>query len=245
MISSLSAPRRLRFAFPAVLTLASMFCGYISLTSTFSGSFRLAAWLIAVGGVFDALDGPVARMLGAQSKFGAELDSFADAVTFGIAPAFLFYRSYFSHWGVVGLLLGFMPIVATVIRLSRYNLSAGGTDRDYFRGFTSTANGFLLASFVLFSHELSKLPAFSAVAAALVVLSSILMVSGVPYMTISKFTAGGVWRTPQGRLWMPVALVVVLFPAKAFFPAMLTVMFQGPLGPRIEHALHHLPGIRR
>lgn len=237
--------RWLRPTAPATVTIAGMFCGYLSLALTFQRSWIAAAWLIAAGGMLDALDGPVARRLRAESRFGAELDSFTDLVTFGLAPAVLFYWAFFSHWGPVGLACGFLPVVASMLRLTRYNLTAAGGNREYFRGFTSTANGCLLASFVLFSHGFWQHSIVSVIAVCLVVLSSILMVSGIPYMSIGKFMGGGVWKTPQGGFWIPVAVLVMLFPAKAFFPAMLTVMVQGPLGPRIEHALHHLSSIRR
>ncbi|GAC1471452.1 MAG: CDP-diacylglycerol--serine O-phosphatidyltransferase [Chloroflexota bacterium] len=242
---SLFTSRHVRVTVPAVLTLASMFCGYLSVTFTVKGAFVTAAWLIVASGVLDALDGPLARALHAANHFGGELDSFADLVSFGVAPSFLLYRAFFTHWGIAGLAIGFMPIMATALRLTRYNLTTDGEDHDYFRGFTSTANGCLLASFLLFSHGLPGYIPIQGVGAGLVVVSCALMVSGIPYMSIGKFTAGGVWRTPQGALWMPVWLTVVLFPAKAFFPAMLTLMLQGPLGPRIEQALHHVHGIHR
>lgn len=245
MHRSLPVTPRLRPVIPSVVTIAGMFCGYLSLILTFKHSWLAAAWLIAAGGMLDAFDGPVARRLRAESKFGAELDSFTDLVTFGLAPALLFYWAFFSAWGVVGLAFGFLPVVASMLRLTRYNLTATTGNREYFRGFTSTANGCLLASFVLFSHDLWHHPFISVIAAVLVTLSAVLMVSGVPYMSIGKFMGGGVWKTPQGSFWFPVAMLVLLFPAKALFPAMLTVMFQGPLGPRIEHVFHHLQSIRR
>lgn len=248
MRRTLPRPQYLRAALPAAVTVAGMFCGFFSLTLTLGHSFLMAAWMIPLGGVLDACDGPVARRLGVAGKFGAELDSFTDLVTFGLAPALLCYSVYFRHWGPLGLALGLLPVVATALRLARYNLTEPGVDREYFRGFTSTASGCLLASFILFSHDLSRHAPFSLVAAGLVVVASVLMISGVPYMSIGKYIGGGVWKTPQGTFWIPITLIVLIFPAKALFPALLTVMFQGPLGPRIEPVLHHLqhvPGLRR
>jgi CDP-diacylglycerol--serine O-phosphatidyltransferase len=232
-------------AVPSAVTTAGMFCGFLSLSSTLHRSYVLAAWLIAIGGVLDACDGPIARRLGVAGRFGGELDSFADLITFGMAPALLCYSVFFSHWGIGGLILGFLPVVATTIRLARYNLTEPGGDRTYFQGFTSTASGCLLASFVLFTHDLAQHAPVSPVAAALIALASVLMISGVPYMSIGAFIGGGVWKTPQGTFWIPISLVVAIFPAKALFPALLTVMVQGPLGPRIEPVLHHVPGLRR
>jgi CDP-diacylglycerol--serine O-phosphatidyltransferase len=248
MDRTLVRPRHLRAGVPSAVTLAGMFCGFLSMAQTLDRSYVMAAWLIAIGGVLDACDGPVARRLGVAGKFGMELDSFTDLVTFGLAPALLCYSVYFHHWGAPGLLLGFLPAAATTIRLARYNLTEPGVDREYFQGFTSTASGCLLASFILFTHDLARHVPLAPAAAALVILSSILMISGVPYMSIGKYLAGGVWKTPQGTFWIPIGLIVLIFPAKALFPALLTVMFQGPLGPKIEPVLHHLqhmPGLRR
>jgi CDP-diacylglycerol--serine O-phosphatidyltransferase len=237
-----------RAAVPSAVTLAGMFCGFLSMAQTLDRSYVTAAWLIAAGGVLDACDGPIARRLRVAGNFGMELDSFTDLVTFGLAPALLFYSAYFRQWGVAGLLLGFLPVAATTIRLARYNLTEPGVDREYFRGFTSTASGCLLASYILFTHDLVRHIPLAPAAAALVILSSILMISGVPYMSIGKYIGGGVWKTPQGTFWIPIGLAVLIFPAKALFPALLTVMVQGPLAPRIEPVLHHLqhmPLLRR
>jgi CDP-diacylglycerol---serine O-phosphatidyltransferase len=230
--------RQLQVILSAGITLIGMFCGYLSVSFTLKGAFITAAWFIVAGGVLDALDGPIARVLRGTSEFGGELDSFADLICFGLAPSLLIYRVYFSQWGVVGLVLSFLPTMVCALRLTRYNLAPTDDNPGYKLGFTSTANGLLLASFVIFSRDFSGSYGFPAIAAALVLVSCGLMVSTIPYMTVGKFMAGGVWRTPQGALVLPIVLAVVLFPAKAFFPAMVAMMLQGPLGPRIEHVLH-------
>jgi CDP-diacylglycerol---serine O-phosphatidyltransferase len=235
----------LRSGLPTVFTLTSMFCGYLSVTFTLKGSFLIAAWLIIGSSALDACDGLLARALRSNSEFGGEVDSFADLISFGVAPSLLLYLVYFKHWGIPGLVVSFLPTMVTAVRLTRYNLGLTTSDREYFGGFTSTANGCLLASFVLFAHDLPQQDLFRFIAAGLVLISCVLMVSGVPYMTLGKYTGGGVWKTKQGALWMPVWVSVALFPDKAFFPAMLTVMLQGPLAPRIEQMVHHVHGIRR
>ncbi len=222
-----------------------MLCGYLSVIATLSGSITAAAWWIVAGGVLDAFDGPIARRMRVESNFGGELDSFSDLVTFGVAPSLLCYQAYFHHWGPPGMALGFLPMMAAALRLARYNLTVKTGSREYFTGFTSTANGCLLASFVIFSQAISWHAAYQPIATGLVLVSSLLMVSGVPYMTLSKYAGGGVWKTPQGAIWAPVGVTVLLFPDKAFFPAMLTLMLQGPLGPRIEQVFHHRHGNRQ
>ena len=245
MFTSSITSRLLRTSIPASITLTSMFCGYLSVTFTLKGAFTTAAWLIICSGILDAIDGPAARALHTDSKFGGELDSFADLVSFGVAPSLLFYRAYFAPWGAPGLVLSFLPTMISALRLTRFNITSGTEKGEYFSGFTTTASACLLASFLLFCHDLWGERVFPGMAAGLVVVASVLMLSRVRYITITKFTSEGLWRTPKGALCLPVAISVVVFPSKAFFPAMVALMLQGILGPRIEQAVHHLEGIRR
>ncbi|MBV9278450.1 MAG: CDP-diacylglycerol--serine O-phosphatidyltransferase [Chloroflexi bacterium] len=245
MFTSLFGSPRVRAILPGCVTLLAMFCGYVSVTFTLKGAYITAAWLIVCGGILDALDGSLARLLRADTKFGGELDSFADLVSFGIAPSLLFYRAYFSSWGTIGVLLSFAPTMMGALRLTRYNLTDTGGQRDYFSGFTTTASASLLASFLLFNNDVWGRHDFPDIAAALVLLCSILMVSRVRYATLARLMSTGVWRPPKGILLLPLAVSIVLFPAKAFFPAMLVLMLEGLLHRPIGHALHHVDGIRR
>jgi len=84
----------IRRAIPNLFTLSNLFCGFISIVFTANGDFKNAAILILIGMMLDSMDGRLARMLNAQSEIGKELDSLADIVTFGVAPAILVYYAY-------------------------------------------------------------------------------------------------------------------------------------------------------
>jgi CDP-diacylglycerol--serine O-phosphatidyltransferase len=121
----------------------------------------VAGWLIFAGMIFDVLDGRVARMYGAASRFGAELDSLCDVVTFGVAPAFLLLKmgpTPFDHWIFYRVLFvtSTLYVVCTIVRLARFNVETG-LDADshrYFRGLPSPAAAGCLASVAVFRYEL-------------------------------------------------------------------------------------------
>ncbi len=145
---------------PTLLTLGNAFCGFASITYAAKLGpdlvqpgdmhLRIAAFYIFLGMVFDALDGPVARMTRQQSEFGAHLDSLCDVITFGVAPAFLlrqFSASSFLHprilWGIAAIY-----VVCAILRLARFNTDTGENDsHTWFVGLPSPAAAATIASF--------------------------------------------------------------------------------------------------
>ena len=237
--------RPLRVGIPACVTLVGMLCGYLSVTYTLKGSFTIAAWLIVCSGVLDAVDGILARALHGTSALGRELDSFADLVSFGVAPSVLFYRAYFMHWGLPGMLVAFLPTMMSTLRLARYNITSVEESQDYFSGLSSTASGNLLASFLLFSQDVWGRDDVAGPAAGLVLISSVLMISRIRYSTLARFASSGLWVGPKGALCVVVAGSLVLFPEKAFFPAMAALTLEGILSRPMGGAVRHVGEFRR
>ncbi|HMO02654.1 MAG TPA: CDP-diacylglycerol--serine O-phosphatidyltransferase [Oligoflexia bacterium] len=116
---------RRRHFLPNSLTIANMFCGFLASVYAAAGKFDKAAIVIGLGILLDGLDGRVARRLNATSKFGSEFDSFADLVSFGIAPAILVY-----HWAFksvadeFGVIICFVYVICAASRLARFNIAA-------------------------------------------------------------------------------------------------------------------------
>lgn len=137
-------------------TIANMLCGGASIIACVAGHCKVAIALIIVAGIFDRYDGAMARKFNSESPLGVQLDSMADALSFGIAPAVLIYMLKFypveKHW----IMLGFITviyIVAGLFRLARYN--AYGLDDDgNFMGIPITAAGMLLVAMALFSKKI-------------------------------------------------------------------------------------------
>ena len=156
---------------PSLFTLANLLMGILSLIFTMDGQFKKAAVMILLAMVLDAMDGRVARRLDATSNFGKELDSLADLVSFGVAPAILVYAMGLKDLGLAGLALSVTFALCGAIRLARFNTL---NISNYFVGVPITAAGSLVALLSLLHNELPRLvfPIF-------IVLLSYLMVSNI------------------------------------------------------------------
>ncbi len=155
--------RRAKFALPSFVTLLSIACGFgsivIAVDNAFIGSaqdYRMAAILLVLAGVFDALDGFVARATGTSSDFGVQLDSIADGMNFACAPAVLMYCYGFVQLGAhqplllrLGGIACFFYVACGIMRLARFNVNVGRTDPRYFVGIPSTAGAACVASVVI------------------------------------------------------------------------------------------------
>src|SRR5882672_4591585 len=125
--------RRGVYLLPSLLTMGNMFCGYACVVYSMRGEFETAAPFIGIAIVLDMLDGRIARMTGTSSAFGLELDSLADVISFGLAPAVLAFAWGLSELGRVGWAAGFIYVSATAMRLARFNIqSTTQTDKRYF-----------------------------------------------------------------------------------------------------------------
>ena len=139
---SVAERRRLRrgvYLLPSMFTMGSMFCGYACIVYAMRGEFATAAPFIGFAIVVDMLDGRIARMTGTTSAFGVEFDSLADIISFGVAPAILAFAWGLQPLGRLGWAAGFLFVAAAAVRLARFNIQAGSTDKRYFVGMPSPA----------------------------------------------------------------------------------------------------------
>jgi CDP-diacylglycerol--serine O-phosphatidyltransferase len=119
---------------PALFTAGNILCGYLSLDASGRGAHEYAAILIFVAAFLDGMDGRVARLTGTTSAFGEQLDSLADIVSFGVAPAYLVYRWGLAPFGRAGLLVSFLFVVCGASRLARFNVQIHVVDKRWFVG---------------------------------------------------------------------------------------------------------------
>ncbi|MEO8587540.1 MAG: CDP-diacylglycerol--serine O-phosphatidyltransferase [Acidobacteriota bacterium] len=119
---------------PALFTAGNILCGYLSLDASCRGAYEFAAILIFAAAFLDGMDGRVARMTGTTSAFGEQLDSLADVVSFGVAPAFLVYHWGLTGFGRAGLLVSFLFVVCGASRLARFNVQIHVVDKRWFVG---------------------------------------------------------------------------------------------------------------
>lgn len=187
-------PTRLRRGvalLPSIFTMGNMFCGYSCIVYALQRDFESAAPFIGVSIVLDMLDGRIARLTGTSSEFGVQLDSLADAISFGVAPAIMVYSWGLGPLGRLGSVSGFLYVSAAILRLARFNIqSAVGGDKRYFVGMPSpAAAGILAATVYMFSDQIKDyaavLPALpvlaKALVLALVLVPALLMVSTVRF----------------------------------------------------------------
>jgi CDP-diacylglycerol--serine O-phosphatidyltransferase len=144
-------------AIPNMLTLGNLYCGFLSIGFAAYGQFNNAAILILIGMMLDSMDGRLARMLDADSNLGKELDSLADIVTFGVAPSFLIYYTYFYKFELLGLMIaGLFPLFGAY-RLARFNVTPTKSSLHYFVGVPITAAGGILALLTLFGEIIPQI----------------------------------------------------------------------------------------
>lgn len=183
----------LRDALPALVSFGNMGCGFAAIICVFGQRFEYAGWLIILATVLDAFDGKVARIAKSTSKFGSQLDSLADLVAFGVAPAIMVGRvcteiSPIIIWGV-----SFFFAVCATIRLARFSCeSEGGGTQDLaaFAGLPSTSAGGTIASLLILNTYLYahvKTDAVLIFLPAITFILAILMVSRVRYIHAKVF----------------------------------------------------------
>ena len=174
--------RRGVYLLPSLFTMGNMWCGYASIVYALKGEYETAAPFIGIAYLLDALDGRIARMTGTESEFGLQLDSLADVISFGIAPAVLAYAWGLSSLGRVGWAAGFMFVACGAMRLARFNvLSAGGGDKRYYVGIPIPAAAAVIAATVyIYPSGLSDYRA-ALPALAVVLVPAVIMVSTIKY----------------------------------------------------------------
>jgi CDP-diacylglycerol---serine O-phosphatidyltransferase len=150
--------RRGIYVLPSMFTTMGLFAGFYALIAAIQGRYELAAWAIIVAAVFDMLDGRVARLLHAETSFGAEYDSLSDMLSFGIAPAVLMYLWALTPLHKPGWLAAFLIAACAALRLARFNTQVGKMDKRYFQGLPTPAAALLIATAVLFHEEMGLDP---------------------------------------------------------------------------------------
>ncbi len=183
--------RRAVILFPSGLTLGNLFFGIFAIITASRGDFRRAGIYVIIGGIFDALDGRVARAANAGTQFGEELDSLVDAVSFGLAPAMIMYFAILDRDGWDWIFVFFFAAMA-VMRLARFNIEQAGTSKSYFQGLPSPAAGITLASYYWFSQSwlytygaIGNLP-WQELMRFLMAVLAFLMISNVPYPVLPR-----------------------------------------------------------
>lgn len=205
---------------PNLFTLGNLAAGFTSLIFTEHSQFELAAVAILVGALLDGLDGRIARLQGVTSPMGKELDSLADVVSFGAAPALLMYVLDLQYLGAAGAAVAILFVVCAGFRLARFNL---GTPPGYFVGLPSTAAGMLVASFVIYGAKLRS-PFYPVLALTL----AVLMVSRLPYRDFKRINLRQLRFSKLFLILVAASAVALINPQKFLFLPLTVYLLYGP-----------------
>ena len=225
--------RRVVVVVPSFFTLANLFFGFWSIVSAFNQNFKWAGFFIFFSGVLDMFDGRIARLSNTGTRFGAELDSLVDIVSFGVAPALLMYFLEFAAGGKFGWVVCYLYVVATALRLARYNVLSTKGPSAWFTGLPSPAAGMTLATYYLFSQtqwyraSVAYLDLQHEGLTVLVLLLAALMVSNVKYPRWPRIGVKSVTGVLGLVLHLGVLAGAILAPATFLFPLGLAYMIFG------------------
>jgi CDP-diacylglycerol--serine O-phosphatidyltransferase len=236
-------------ALPNGFTLANLFFGIFAVVAASRGEFDAAARYIVFGAIADTLDGRIARATKSGSRFGEELDSLVDAISFGTAPGLIMYFAVFqdTRWEWI---FCFFFTACAVMRLARFNVESAGRKNTHFTGLPSPAAGMTLATYYWFSQTplytetmIGDLPWHQMLRWVMLGLG-MLMISNVQYAkvpTVGYRTLNGI----LGSLLVVGTLVGVIFlPKQFFFPALMAYVLYGIGRTAFLGLLDRLPGAR-
>ena len=211
------------YILPNLLTVMGMFFGFSSVIHSIRGEFKDAAWAILIAAVFDALDGWVARMTKSSSRFGVELDSLSDLVSFGVAPAVLIYIWALEPFHRLGWVGAFLFVACGALRLARFNVQMVGSEKKYFTGLPIPGGAGVIATFVIFYEDtFMHAPDQNLLVLIMVYVVAVLMISTIRFHSIKELNVRD--RRP---FWMLLVAVVILVAIALDPPVMLFVFSIG------------------
>lgn len=204
----------LREILPSMVTLLALCAGLTSIRLGLEGRFEMAVGAIVLAAMLDAVDGRVARLLKSASRFGAELDSLADFVNFGVAPAVLLYVWSLSELNSLGWIAALIFAICCGLRLARFNSQLNAQEgpswrKNYFQGVPAPAGALVvLLPLSLSEADLVPLIQWPIVTLGYTVLVGLLMVSTLPSFSGKRYGE----NIPRSAV-LPLLVVVVLFVA--------------------------------
>jgi CDP-diacylglycerol--serine O-phosphatidyltransferase len=222
--------RRGVYILPNLFTTGNLFCGFWAIISVFQERFFYAAIAILLASVFDILDGKVARLSGATTKFGIQYDSLADLVSFGIAPAVLAFSWALRPYGRFGWLAAFLFVVCGALRLARFNVQTSSGEVKYFKGLPIPAAATMIALTILLYLRLIETGLVKdVVILVMIYILAFLMVSNIRYFSFKEFDLAK--RKPFSIFIFLILTIIVIImePVIVLFGFVLFYILSGPM----------------
>jgi len=188
---------RWRYVLPSIVTCVSITMALLAITEAVAGRFESSAWFILLSVCLDKADGTLARLLRASSRFGVQMDSLSDLIAFGVAPAVLVLAMLTGHASLTSLAQvsayralvyvgAFLYVIATTLRLAKFNVLTDVYGKEFFFGIPSTLAGGLTAAYLLTVRTYGLPLRCLEVVPGLLVALALLMVSRVPLPKVNK-----------------------------------------------------------
>lgn len=231
--------RRGIYLLPNLFTTAALFAGFYAIVAATKGQFETAAIAIYVAMLLDGLDGRVARLTNTQSDFGAEYDSLADMISFGLAPALVMYEWVLSDMGKLGWLVAFIYTAAAALRLARFNTQVDTADKRYFQGLASPAAAAIVAGMVWVGDiYLPEGPVLQYSSLVMTLVAGLLMVSNVRYHSFKGIDLKN--KVPfMAMLVIVLVFVLVTYdPPSVLFSVFLIYALSGPVMTLVQLRQH-------
>ncbi|MCX7834766.1 MAG: CDP-diacylglycerol--serine O-phosphatidyltransferase [bacterium] len=228
---------------PSIVTLLNLLLGFVAIVTAGFNQLLLSSWLIVFAAIFDFFDGRIARLSKVSSRFGAELDSLSDVVSFGVAPSMLMVMYLLSIFSLpqfqiidkyfqISIFLCFLPVMAGALRLARYNITQAVdlNKKSDFIGLPIPMSALLLTSFVMFhlSTHVFK-DTFFLQFSILIVLVTFLMISQIRYKTFPKISFTPISNGIQFILSIILLAIICIKPNVMLFPVMMVYLMSGIL----------------
>ncbi len=211
---------------PSIFTIFNLFFGFLAILQIFQKHYITAVLLIFFAGLFDVIDGKVARWLNNDSQFGIEMDSLADGISFCLAPSILIYDVYAADLGLLGALISFFPLLFGVIRLAKYNLKADSAANRQFIGLPVPASAIIIGSFLWFNYNLNGNYGNAKLALSLVLFLAFLMISSIPFGSFPKLSfRSGAFITIRTITLFILIILFIFYGGLVLFPTFMFYLF--------------------
>lgn len=221
-------PKKIAYLLPNFFTAASIFLGMLSIVKASQGNFETSAWLIMAATIFDGLDGRIARLTNTMSNFGAEFDSLADIVAFGVAPAMLLFFYIGHDYGKFGFLVTALFVIFGAIRLARFNSASQNKEPSVFIGLPIPAAASAVSMGVLFllDYKFKNLHTLFLITTLMI---SILMVSHIRYPSLKKIDINNAFFYKLLVLLTIISSIIYIYSIEGIAVIILGYITYGPV----------------
>lgn len=197
------------FFLPNIFTAMNVGCGFVAIMFSIQGDFYKACMFIFLGAIFDSVDGRVARLTGSSSSFGEQFDSLSDLVSFGMAPAIIYYNRFLTDSGRLGMVVAFIFLLCGALRLARFNANISRVKADYFQGLPIPGAALAVLSYILVSLDFPEIFGNGFIAMPYIVFYSLLMISNLPFPSFKN--SDWVKKNRKKTLFLIFILISSLF----------------------------------